>query len=80
MTKLAIFRRFVDAVRVLVLANITEFRFDAAVHGRPAARGGCSAGVVSLSAFRGANETVRAHRHPCCEERLDALFAAPHSG
>ena len=38
MTDLAMYRHFADAVKVPMLANITEFGADAALHGRRAAR------------------------------------------
>ncbi|MGT2494463.1 isocitrate lyase/phosphoenolpyruvate mutase family protein [Cupriavidus basilensis] len=59
MTDLAMYRKFVDAVKVPVLANITEFGADAAVHHAENWRSaGVSMVLYPLSAFRAMNKAA----------------------
>jgi methylisocitrate lyase len=55
MTELAQYRRFVDAVRVPVLANITEFGATPLFTAEELAGAGVSIALYPLSAFRAAN-------------------------
>ena len=58
MTELAMYRRFVDAVRVPVLANITEFGATPLFTVEELRSAGVALALYPLSAFRAANKAA----------------------